>query len=148
MKIYVKNAKAANTTKAEVTKAAKFFISKLISKRLAETLYIFIEFDKELGYAGLATWLDEPVRAKEFSIRINPSHDEPFLVTLAHELVHVKQYAKGELRDLLTVPDQINWLGTRYKQSNEDTGYKDQPWEAEAFSKEWDLYNDYVLNNL
>ena len=148
MKIYVKNVKAAGVTKGEITKAVKFFTSKLMSKRLADTLYINIEFDENLGYAGLATWLDEPVRPKEFSIRINPKHEEPILVTLAHELVHVKQYAKGMLRDLIRSPDQVVWNGARQKCNNHDGDYRNQPWEIEAYAREWELYEAYLLEGI
>jgi hypothetical protein len=46
-----------------------------------------------------------------------------WLSTLAHELVHVKQFARGELNESLT----------RWKNKNhEKTEYWDQPWEKEA----------------
>lgn len=51
--------------------------------------------------------------------------------TLAHEMVHVKQLAKGQMRFL---PNSARmWMGKRY--SNK-VAYLDQPWEQEAFAKQ------------
>jgi len=51
-------------------------------------------------------------------------------LTLAHELVHVKQLAKGILKQS---PKGHVWAGKKY--SNK-TPYLDMPWEIEAFSKQ------------
>jgi len=52
-------------------------------------------------------------------------------MTLAHELVHVKQLAKGTLK---YGPSGSNiWAGRRYKKT---TAYLDRPWEVEAFSRQ------------
>ncbi len=51
-------------------------------------------------------------------------------VTLAHEMVHVKQLAKGTLK---TVKGISYWKGKKYSKR---TKYLDQPWEIEAFSKQ------------
>ena len=47
-----------------------------------------------------------------------------WLSTLAHEMVHVKQFAKGELNPTLT-----QWKSNKYCENIE---YWDQPWEKEA----------------
>ena len=50
--------------------------------------------------------------------------------TLAHEMVHVKQMAKGTLKP----KNGINfWRGKRYAKN---TKYLNMPWEVEAFSKQ------------
>lgn len=49
--------------------------------------------------------------------------------TVCHEMVHVKQYAKGEMID-------NGWGAVRWKTRQVDTTttkYMDQPWEIEAF---------------
>ena len=46
-----------------------------------------------------------------------------WLSTLAHEMVHVKQFARGELSSSLQ-----HWKG----RDHSDTDYWDQPWEKEA----------------
>ena len=51
-------------------------------------------------------------------------------VTLAHELVHVRQMAKGILK---VTPRGKKWRGKFYSKS---TPYLDQPWEQEAFARQ------------
>ena len=52
-------------------------------------------------------------------------------VTLAHEMVHVKQLAKGILKYRKT--GNHIWAGKRYSKKTE---YLSMPWEIEAFSKQ------------
>ncbi len=63
-------------------------------------------------------------------ILLKPQSLERLGVTLAHEMVHVKQIAKGKLK---TIKDVHYWNGKRYSKR---TKYLDQPWEIEAFSKQ------------
>jgi hypothetical protein len=141
VKIYIKGIKHSNLSRSEIKEATNFFLSKLMSKRLSNTLTLFIKFnDKKYGYSGLCTWLDDPIRPKEFEINIRNDPEDEQLSTLAHEMVHVKQYAKGELRDLLSKPDILVWKGAR--RSTIETSsqeYLDFPWEKEAFGLEKEL---------
>lgn len=63
---------------------------------------------------------------------------DKLLQTLAHEMVHVKQYAKGQLK--VVYPKRGNpyfsWLGKKVK-----SNYYESPWELEAFSRERILAN-------
>jgi len=52
-------------------------------------------------------------------------------LTLAHEMVHVKQLAKGQLKHRKT--GSYIWAGKRYSKKTE---YLSMPWEIEAFSKQ------------
>ena len=52
-------------------------------------------------------------------------------MTLAHEMVHVKQMAKGVLKS--TKNGAQIWAGKKYPKH---TKYLDRPWEIEAFSKQ------------
>jgi len=54
------------------------------------------------------------------------------MIALAHEMIHIKQYMKGEMTD---EPKAV-WKG----QNHEKTPYKDQPWEIEAHKEEYDLF--------
>jgi hypothetical protein len=51
-------------------------------------------------------------------------------LTLAHEMVHVRQMAKGILK---TVNGTHYWAGKRYTKR---TKYLDQPWEQDAFARQ------------
>ena len=55
-------------------------------------------------------------------------------VTLAHELVHVRQLAKGILQ---MTPRGKKWRGKFYSTR---TPYLDQPWEQEAFARQEILF--------
>ena len=61
---------------------------------------------------------------------LKPQSFERMGVTLAHEMVHVKQIAKGVLK---TVKGVSYWKGQRYSRR---VKYLNQPWEVEAFSKQ------------
>ena len=54
--------------------------------------------------------------------------DDRLFETLAHEMIHVKQYAKGQYKAVRT---KRFWMGQHVKAK-----YYDQPWEQEAMSKE------------
>ena len=51
-------------------------------------------------------------------------------ITLAHEMVHVRQMAKGKLK---SVAKGNTWNGKLYTKKTE---YLDQPWEQDAFAKQ------------
>jgi hypothetical protein len=63
--------------------------------------------------------------------RLTPSTLLDMASTLAHEMVHVKQLAKGQMKFL---PNEARiWKGKRYSKK---TKYLDMPWEIDAFSKQ------------
>lgn len=80
------------------------------------------------GNDGMTSYLN---RFDCIVILLKPnSSPEKLGITLAHEMVHVKQLAKGKLKN---VRGFSYWNGKKY--SNR-TKYLDQPWEIEAFSKQ------------
>lgn len=83
------------------------------------------------------------VNAKRISNAKKPEYRlKHLLVDLGHELVHVKQYLNGELRDY--VDGSYKYLGQKYDpipdgKENIDK-YFDSPMEIEAYGREWGLY--------
>lgn len=69
---------------------------------------------------------------------VRPKSLESMGVTLAHEMVHVKQIAKGTLK---TIEGVNYWMGKKYSRR---TKYLDQPWEVEAFSKQELLFRKVI----
>jgi len=63
--------------------------------------------------------------------RLTPVSLMEMATTLAHEMVHVKQIAKGQMKFL--PGDAKIWKGKRYSKK---TKYLDMPWEIDAFSKQ------------
>ena len=125
-----------------VESATWFYAEKLMGKRLMESLEITIHLKKNLlskdGYEGTAIWEDDGYRPKEFTIELDTSVKiRNLLITLAHEIVHIKQWAKGEMYEYLK-SGLIRFHKTKFDIDNID--YWDYPWEVEAFGKQLGLF--------
>lgn len=144
LQIRIRNLQSSGKPRKLIVDATHFYASELLSKRMINKLSIKIEFDTTLNYAGLCTWVDDYIRPKEFLIELNPCHPEDCLLSLAHEMVHIKQYVKGELRELVSGKDLISWKGTRYRHTNDAEWYDEQPWEIEAYTLEGLLYKKFL----
>jgi hypothetical protein len=127
--------------KKELFIATKYFARMLMSDRMCKSLSIEVESDSKHHCDGSSTWLDDNHRPKKFSIIINSSLGKKRqLMTLAHEMVHVKQQAKGELKNLLC-KNIDRWHG---KYIDRDIEYYERPWEIEAFGREIGMYYTYM----
>lgn len=127
-----------------IKEAIKFYSERLLSTRLLKELSItvsFRKFEEKKDYA-VCYPKDSYVRSKKFSILVNQDlHKRLMLQTLAHEMVHVKQYRKGELSEYMN-HDKAKWLG---KQINlDEVNYFEQPWEIEANGRELSLYYQFL----
>lgn len=74
---------------------------------------------------------------KEISIAVDSALALPqLLMTLAHEMVHAKQYVRGQYRGELSRNGKMKriWLGKQYS-----VAYLKRPWEKEAFRREGEL---------
>lgn len=81
---------------------------------------------------------------REFEIRIDNCLDNTiFLRTILHEMVHVKQYAKGEMRDLVRVSSRTVKFRDE-KILTDKMQYWDYPWEIEAHGREHGLMIQFV----
>lgn len=126
----------------EIVFATEFFASLLMSKRLQKDVIVHIECLDD-GSDGFMHFLDDNRRPREFQININNRISKrKQLITLAHEMVHVKQYVKGELK-YLSRKDEDRWLGSIVRR---DLHYYDRPWEIEAFGRELGLVQRYILH--
>lgn len=78
---------------------------------------------------------------REFELEIAKNTDlRTLLTTVAHEMVHVKQYARGELFENVRL-GMHRWQGKYLKK---DPDYYDQPWEIEAHGREAGLFIQFV----
>lgn len=74
----------------------------------------------------------------DFYIKISKSLDTNTLIkTICHEMVHAKQYIKGEL---VAECCKRQWKGSDHSASS----YSDCPWEVEAYRLEEDLFNSFI----
>ena len=78
--------------------------------------------DRQEGYVEI------DIARKSFGVKLEYSD---MMKTLAHEMVHAKQYLRGELNGYSN-----SWKGKRLKTYE----YDNQPWEKEAYKLEDKLY--------
>lgn len=125
--------------------ATHFYASRLMSDRLANSLQINVNVIKDF-YAknkilGEAFPTDERnTKQKNFVINLewNNKLGKRILQCLAHEMVHVKQYAKGELK----FHEKRN-LVTFQREQYQDDEYWESLWEIEAYGREVGLYQKF-----
>lgn len=122
-----------SATKRELIHAVAMFYAqelKLNRSRCNITIETVSSLQKNTGMRGGITQLG----AHELSIAIDGRLPlETMLTVLAHEMVHAKQYAFGQLR---VGKNGYIWLGKKY-----DVSYYESPWELQAFSRERVLAN-------
>ena len=129
--------------------AAKFYGEQLLG-RLYGKVEVLLEFtdDLEPGIYAQCVWDDKNRNCRKFHIEINPKMGKRnMLLAIAHEMVHVKQYAKGEMIDFINTNNavKLRWQGEIFDlKKNPD--YWEHPWEIEAFGREKGLYYKYLFH--
>jgi hypothetical protein len=125
--------------KDAIEKSAKFYAKKLNVFKSNYKVLIYTDSTlKENGANGLA------MRMLPDECHIALYSRLPFgqlLRTLAHEMVHVKQYIRGHYRTELSRNGKVKrfWLGTQVTAK-----YEKQPWEIEAYKKQDILVCDLI----
>jgi len=95
------------------------------------TLDITVKLCSPKGAMGYCLELDSN---REFEIEVDRTlRLRKLLETVAHEMVHVKQYARRELH-----PSTDKWMGKTYNPKK--VSYWDLPWEIEAHGRETGLF--------
>ena len=137
MKISIKG--GTKSQQKYVRSITKFCVKKLMPRMDSLELNIRLRnFGKDDSYGYcLATDNADLARPREFDIDINSTKKlRTLLETVAHELVHVKQFARGELYQS-TVTMKHRWCGRWYQRT---PNYWNQPWEWEASGREKGLF--------
>lgn len=130
-------------TKKELRAAIEFMLQLLIKSKTNLELTIIPKKFKTRELYGLT--IPNPKSNNKFKIYINKSLSrKKCLLTLAHELVHVKQIYKNELGVTLMKEDgaYTKWHQKMYKEN--DYYYFDLPWEIEANGREHGMYKLYM----
>lgn len=114
-------------------KVVGWYLKKMLPRY--RTLDITINLTKCMKKSGAYGYCMEGDSNRQFEIEVDKTlrlYD--FVSTLTHELTHMKQYAKGEMK-------YLNDGRTRWKKKiySDNTDYADQPWEKEAFRVEKQL---------
>jgi hypothetical protein len=126
-----------------VKDAADYYLQLLIpSKRLRNNITLHIKFLDNMDVWGMV-WIEDynsSNKAREFQMLLHSSIGAAsILKTLAHEMVHVKQYVYGEINESLSV-----WRGVNVDSDVID--YYFHPWEIEAMGLQESLFTKYVLD--
>jgi hypothetical protein len=124
-----------------VKRAVQYYSDCLLTKKMQNNLKIVIKFDKKIKDFGSAEIVgyNASKKAREFLIRIHVGLGvRDILETLAHEMVHVKQFAYGHTDETLS----------RWKEHLifDELDYWFQPWEIEAHGLESGLLTKFVVS--
>lgn len=126
--------------------ALRYYSERLMSKQLCSNILIRLFYKKgmlkETKLEASCVWDDDNIKPREFTVTVDADLSRRcLLMSLAHEMVHVKQYATGQLRYYVRGP-KCRWLG---KPIDEDSiPYPELPWEKEAWTVEIDLYQEFI----
>ncbi len=139
MKISIKG--GTKSQKKHVRSITKFCVNRLMPRMTSLELNIrlrdFGKADKDYYGYCLATDKASLSRPREFNIDINSTLKLRMLLeTVVHELVHTKQFARGELYQS-SVTAKHRWQG---KWLARTPSYWNQPWEWEAHGREAGLF--------
>lgn len=116
-----------------VRSMVEYCINKLMPRM--KTLNIDVKLTKLKGDANGYCLRDSP---RDFSIEVDHTQGlRTMLETVAHEMVHVKQYARNEMTDWIIEDKFYKWKGDFVPES---TNYWDLPWEIEANGREVGLF--------
>lgn len=127
--------------KKRYRQALNFYASKVFTPQLSKHVEVRVRF-RDLGkhLNGHVIVEDYNVAGypRTFIIEVNRNDPEDeILKTLAHELIHCRQYAKQELNEEMSV-----WRGERI--DADELPYDEQPWEIEAEMTGLLLYEYFI----
>lgn len=138
------NYKDQKINKKELIYCIKFYLSLLFKpqqKHIVDELSISVKF-QEMNEDGLCEFLDDDEDPRMFLIHIQKGISRKrILKALAHEMVHLKQFALNELLKF-DVDDAPVYKGKTYR--IDEMSYWDWPWEIEANGREVGMYTRYV----
>ena len=128
--------------KPYVEKAVLFFAKELIpNTRIRNNCQTVVRFNSNLKDFGSATvsGTNSKKEPRRFIIEVHPGIEaRNILSTIAHEMVHIKQYIHGETNDQLSM-----WRGK--KVDSDKVEYWIQPWEIDAYGREIGLFTKFAM---
>ena len=148
MQLYIEGYRSNNQKLYKaVSNAAVYYCALLLGPWMVRNIYLEIKLTKDLkkkeqayGYCHIVD--DDLDKPREFMIELDASMKHPFdqiLIWLAHEMVHLKQFVRGELFDYEFGKSQ--WKSRVYNVAR--TAHDDQPWEREAYRLEGKLFEEF-----
>ena len=128
-----------------IESAAYYYAEKLVGKRLLKTIKININLrqgmlkkDDVEGTCIWDDWDDLRKTPRDFTIELDCGVTiRNMLVNLAHEMVHMKQWVKGDMYEYSS-PHMVRFMKKKYDMS--EIAYWDYPWEIEAYGRQLGLF--------
>jgi hypothetical protein len=133
-------------TRSEIEYATGFFLKKLMPHQLVSKLTVNMSITDLGNYKGECCQesVEIGTNPREFWVGLSKKlKRRGTLRVIAHECVHIKQGATGQMWDYSGA--DAGW--TRWNKRDvrdKDWAYKQRPWEKEAFRREKVLYNAYM----
>lgn len=129
------------------TRDAITFALNKFCPRMADRILIMVKGDDRLlekhNEFAYCVYLSADTTQREFQIIMdNTINPHTWIRTLMHELVHVKQYAKGEMKYYERDNINVKWSESKINVNTEC--YWDLPWEIEAHGREEGLTQQFV----
>jgi hypothetical protein len=154
--ILIKGKKLKDSDIKLLREFAKFALSKFVSDTVLRESRITIKFVRHRDLRG-----QDRIEIKRYKAWMHHNGGKNFVITVSdkmiagyaltqltrlkqaihcvgHELVHVKQYLKGEIKDYAN--GDAGYKGQRYKDWENDENYYFSGWEIEAYGLEEGLY--------
>jgi hypothetical protein len=114
--------------------SVRFFGKKLLPDKIYSSIKIKIDFVEDIEDFAYCQWNDTNFKGRNFTITVDSNLSiKETLLALAHEMVHVKQYATGQMKDYIRLP-KTRWNNKVFEHDKID--YWDQEWEIEAHGRE------------
>lgn len=127
-----------------ITKALNIFAEYLFGKRLSRNISLLVKFEL-LNCNGMVSWVDNNYKPRDFEMLLDPENIgswENLILTLAHEMIHIKQYVRDELFQSLKTPSNvIFWCKKEIAFTALDEF--ERPWEKEAYNREYEVAQEY-----
>jgi hypothetical protein len=126
-----------------IEQASNYYLCLLMSKHIVRKITIdvkVIRSEKMEGDEGSCIVIDcdGSNNPRHFELELaNKTNKKTLLYNLAHEIVHVKQFALRELNEC-----QTKWCGKYY--NDKKINYWDLPWEIDAYGRERGLYSRFI----
>ena len=128
-----------------IESAAYYYAEKLLGKTLVKTIEVNINLKRGMlleddaeGTCIWDDWDDLRKTPRDFTIELDCGVTiRNMLVNLAHEMVHMKQWVKGDMYEYSN-PHMVRFMKKKYDMSNID--YWDFPWEIEAYGRQLGLF--------
>ncbi len=150
--IHSKKSNISSDNKQVILQSIDFLLKELLSSRMYRAIVLEVTitddlFDTTQRYGDMYSELGRYDRPRMFRMRLNHSSNniKQMLITLAHELTHLKQYARGELYETLKFKQKYNfrWHGEWMAAPEQED---ERPWEIEAYTNERSLFDKLLCN--